>query len=81
MSFFCIVNLKPFIMNKSKKYRVRVLVGGRHPYEYIIENLIWSDALDRFLFYVRMNLEMDLSFRCVNIFLGKKCIKMFVSYD
>lgn len=68
-------------MNKSKKYRVRVLVGGRHSYEHIIENLSWSDALDRFLFYVRMNLEMDLSFRCVNIFLGKKCIKMFVSHE
>lgn len=66
-------------MSKKSSYRVRVLIGGYHNDEIILENLSWSQAVDRFLFYVRLNLEMDLSFRCVNIFLGKKCIKMYVS--
>lgn len=63
------------------KYRVRVCRSrGLKCDEILYENLSYSQALDKFRFIVDCALEFeDLGVEVVNIFLGKRCIKMFVN--
>lgn len=68
-------------MASLQKYRVRVLFSGagRSEFNYLFDS--YSDAKDRFVFYVHCCLEFDLNVRCVNIFRNKKCIKYFQNYS
>lgn len=65
---------------KYYNYKVRVLLDSVHTREIIIENLSYSDAVDRFLFYVHSCLEFNLKIRCVNIILANKTIKLFTNH-
>lgn len=40
----------------------------------------YDEAVDRFLFYVRCALELNVDIRCVNIIQGKKSIKLFQNH-
>lgn len=69
-------------MAKVVTYRVRVL----HSYPYLkdtmFENLTYQEACEKFKFFVACCLEFpELHVRCVNIFKGKKCIKLFSNHD
>lgn len=64
--------------NQRTKYMVRVLHDDFK--ETILEGLDWSTAVDRFIFYVRAALELNVSVRCVNIMNGKGTIKMFKNH-
>lgn len=64
--------------NPRTKYKVRVLHDDFK--ETIIEGLDWSTAVDRFIFYVRAALELNVSVRCVNLMNGKGTIKLFQNH-
>lgn len=62
-------------------YKVRVLMDGKYK---IVEHLEsvndYSEAVDRFLFYVHLALEDGLSVRCVNILKGRISVKYFQNH-
>lgn len=62
-----------------QKFKVRVVDDNCNVT--LIENLSWSDAIDRFLFYVHCALELGVHLRCVNIIIGKKTIRMFSNHS
>ena len=69
-------------MSNFQVYSVRVVSSGRYSVEKKIENLSWSEAVDRFLFYVHLALELDVSVRCCNIIKGKKkVVKTFINHS
>lgn len=68
-------------MSKFITYSVRVL----HKYpilkDTMYENLSYQEACDKFKYFVSCCLEFpELNVRCINIFKGKKSIKLFQNY-
>lgn len=59
-------------------YRVRVLHNNYK--ETIHDGLNYVEALDQFKFYCDATLEFNLDVRCINLFNGKKCIKMLSNH-
>lgn len=60
-------------------YSIRVLeLGNGH--ELWLRDLSFDEAVDRFIFYVRCACELGCSIRCVNLFKGKKSVKMFQNH-
>ena len=65
----------------GKKYKVRVLKPTKGAdLEIWHENLTYYSAVDLFKFYVDAVLEFNLEVRCINIFSGKRCIKLFQNH-
>lgn len=64
--------------NQRTKYKVRVLHDDFK--ETVLEGLDWPTAVDRFVFYVRAALELNVSIRCVNIMNGKGSIRMYSNH-
>lgn len=67
-------------METKSKFVVRVLFNDLKRTESLESFDHLSDAIEQFVYYVRAVLEFDLNVRVVNIFKGKKSIKMFQNY-
>lgn len=67
-------------MKNSNKFRVRVLFDSVKHSEYYDYDLTYDEAVSKFVYYVRACLECNLNIRCVNIFSGRKCIKLFCNH-
>lgn len=67
-------------MKHSCKFRLRVVADDNKLTPIYQDGLTYSEACEHFVFYVRCALELNVHIRVVNIFLGKKCIKMFVNH-
>lgn len=67
-------------LNLIPMYKVSVLTDGLLSTRLQNECSSYSDAVEKFLFYVHLALEDGLSVRCVNIIKGRKSIKMFVNH-
>ena len=69
-------------MNNKCIYKIRVVDSIKHQSHYE-ENLTFSEAIDRFYFYVKCALELNLSVWCVNILKGKqkKSYITFINHD
>lgn len=62
-------------------YKVRVLMDFKYKLSERIEDVKdYSEAVERFLFYVHLALEDGLSVRCVNILKGRLSIKFFQNH-
>lgn len=67
-------------MKTKSKFVVRVLFNDLNRTESLESFDHLSDAIEQFIYYVRAVLEFNLNVRVVNIFKGKKSIKMFQNY-
>lgn len=61
-------------------YKVSVLTDGVLSTRLQTECSSYSDAVEKFLFYVHLSLENGFSVRCVNLIKGKKTIKLFQNH-
>ena len=60
-------------------YKVR-FVSKDFKIEHVESCKSYDEAVDRFIYYVRCALELNVNIRCVNIINGKKSIKLFQNH-
>lgn len=65
-------------------YSIRVVLDDFQHSEFRMHHLSYASALEWFTFYSRAALEMEseltYKIRCVNLFSGKKCVKMLQNH-
>lgn len=61
-------------------YKVSVLTDGLLSTRLTTVCRSYSDAVEKFLFYVHLSLENGLSVRCLYLIKGKKTIKFFQNH-
>lgn len=74
--------MRQISIDMDTDYTVRVLFSGCRG-EMNVTGLNYVQAKRKFLFYVSACLEFEneLDVRCVNIFLGKTCLRYYQNYS